>query len=316
VPRTAAHYESFFLKACHPDGGLAVWIRYTVHQRPNAAAKGFLWFTLFDATAGVAASKIEHPNPTALADTYVRIGDSSFGPGHVSGVAASPQLEASWDLRFEGDESPLWHLPRWAYKARLPKTKLLSPHPHVVFTGQIRAGGRSIEIEKWPGTVGHNWGSEHARRAIWIHGSNFKDHEDAWLDLALGRVRLGAMTTPWIANGELSLDGQRHRLGGIGRVRGTKVDEAVEECRFVLPGDDVRLTGSVEAPRRNFVAWIYAQPKWGERQTINCSIADLRLEVTRPQRAPLNLELSRGAAYELQMEERHPEIPVQPFPDG
>jgi hypothetical protein len=124
------------------------------------------------------------------------------------------------------------------------------------------------------------------------------------------------MTTPWIANGELSLDGQRHRLGGIGRVRGTKVDEAVEQCRFVLPGDDVRLTGSVEAPRRNFVAWIYAQPKWGERQTINCSIADLRLEVTRPQRAPLNLELSRGAAYELQMEERHPEIPVQPFPDG
>ena len=32
--------------------------------------------------------------------------------------------------------------------------------------------------------------------------------------------------------------------------------------------------------------------------------------------ASLTLELERGAAYELQSEERHPEIPVQPFPDG
>jgi hypothetical protein len=61
VPRSAGHYESFYVKACHPSGGLGVWIRYTVHKRPGAEAKGFVWFTLFDAEAGVIASKAEYP---------------------------------------------------------------------------------------------------------------------------------------------------------------------------------------------------------------------------------------------------------------
>ncbi len=47
----AGHYESFYLKLCHPVDPLGAWIRYTVHKRPGAAAKGSLWFTLFDRSA-------------------------------------------------------------------------------------------------------------------------------------------------------------------------------------------------------------------------------------------------------------------------
>jgi hypothetical protein len=259
---------------------------------------------------------VVHPDPAAPPDGYIRIGDSSFAPGRAFGTAASAQLDASWDLEFEASEPPLWHLPRWAYNAPLPRTKLLSPHPEAVFSGRIRAGERSIEVRGWPGTIGHNWGSEHAQRAIWIHGDNFKDQEAAWLDLSLGRVRLGPLTTPWIANGALSLNGPRHRLGGLGRLRSTAVDEAVEHCRFTVRGDGIAIGGTVGAARRDFVGWIYEQPKGGERRTINCSIADLRLEIHRRQHEPLRLEVAGGAAYELQMEERHPEIPVQPSSEG
>ena len=59
-----------------------------------------------------------------------------------------------------------------------------------------------------------------------------------------------------------------------------------------------------------------ADPKVGERQTINCSIADLRLDVSRPGAGAVALELTGAAAYELQMQERYPAIPVQPFADG
>jgi hypothetical protein len=202
------------------------------------------------------------------------------------------------------------------YRAALPRTKVLSPHPHVVFWGWVEAGGQRIDIEGWPGTVGHNWGAEHAKRAIWLHGSNFDGHRDGWLDVAIARVGVGPLTTPWVATGELCLDGRRHRLGGLGRVRSTRIEEAVERCRFRIPGRDVTVEGNVETPRDHFVGWIYAQPSGAERQTINCSIADLRLEVNRAGLAPVTLAVQGGAAYELQMDERYPPIPVQPFPDG
>jgi hypothetical protein len=292
-----------------------VWIRYTVHKRPKEPPKGFVWFTLFDAADGVRASKVEGPNPRARRDSYIQLGESTLGPGRAAGAAASPQLDASWELAFHGTAPPVCHLPRWAYNAPLPRTKLLSPHPAVTFSGWVRAGERIIKLEDWPGTVGHNWGSEHARRTIWIHGTGFAGHEDAWLDLAFARVKVGLVTTPWVGNGVLCLEGRRHRLGGLTRLHGTEVEETVERTVFTIPGDGLELTGSVGAQREDFVGWIYAQPRGGERQTINSSIADLRLAVIPAEAEPFTLEVAGGAAYELQMEERYDPIPVQPFPD-
>jgi hypothetical protein len=318
VAASAGHYESFYLKACHPEGGLGVWIRYTVHKRPDGEPKGFVWFTLFDRAGGIRASKAQFAHPRGDGRHYIAMQDDSvFSPGLVTGRAPSDQLDAAWALSFEGEEPAVWHLPsRWMYRAPLPRTKVLSPHPQVVFEGWIDAGGRRIDVAGWPGTIGHNWGSEHAKRAIWLHGANFAGAPDAWLDLVLARVAIGPLTTPWVANGELCLDGRRHRLGGLGRLRSTRIEESVERCDFRLAGEDVSVDGTAGARREDFVGWIYAQPSGAERQTINCSIADLRLEVTRPARAPATLVVEGGAAYELQMEERYPPIPVQPFPDG
>jgi hypothetical protein len=168
-------------------------------------------------------------------------------------------------------------------------------------------------VSGWPGTVGHNWGEEHPRRAIWLHGSNFEQGRGAWLDVAVARVALGPLTTPWIANGELSLDGRRHRLGGL---RPARIEAIAERCRFRIAGEQVVVEGTVAAPRESFVGWIYTQPSGDERQTINCSIADLRVEVSRPGVAPVILNVEGGAAYELQLDSRYPPIPVQPFADG
>lgn len=317
LPASAGHYESFFLKACHPRGGVGIWIRYTVLKRPHQAPKGFRWFTLFDATHGVNASKVEHAYVGGGGDHYIHIGDARFEPGRVYGSARSDRLDATWELSFEPGAEALWHLPRaWMYKGRIPRTKVLSPYPGVFFNGRVRAGPRTIDLDGWPGTVGHNWGSEHARRAIWLHGTNFGGYEDAWLDLAIGRVRLGPLTTPWIANGALCLEGRRYGVGGLGAARFTVIEAAPERCRFVIPGAEISIEGTVSAERSRFVSWIYAQPHGGERQTVNCSIADVHLDVFRPGGQPIALVVEGGGAYELQMAKRYPEIPVQPFPDG
>jgi hypothetical protein len=74
--------------------------------------------------------------------------------------------------------------------------------------------------------------------------------------------------------------------------------------------------GSVGAERKDFVGWVYADPDGSEHNTVNCSISDMTLSVSRPGERPLSLQLAGGAAYELGMRERDHGMPIQPFPDG
>src|ERR1700742_1020819 len=220
----AGHYESFYLKACDPAGGLGVWIRYTVHVRPGAEPTGSLWVTLF--SEGAEARKLTLPGPTVGAGEWIRIGDAVLRPDSATGAFE----DVSWDLRFSSPEPPLFHLPRdWMYRARLPRTKLLSPAPAAVFDGSVSVGDRVVPLEGWRGMVGHNWGVQHAERWIWLHGI---DPEVGWFDAAIARVKLGPVTTPWLASGAVSVGGERLPLGGPGRrSRGA---EAPTGCRFEL----------------------------------------------------------------------------------
>jgi hypothetical protein len=317
VPDVEGHYESFYLKASHPSDPLAVWIRYTVHKRPGARATGSLWFPLFDASAdGPRASKVTLPDPRVGEDEWIAVRESSFGPGEASGSARSGRCDASWSLRFRTAESPLLHLPyERLYRARLPRTKTLSPAPAARFDGQLSVDGRQIAVQGWPGVVGHNWGAEHAERWIWLHGLDFEGQTGGtWLDVAIGRVRIGPLPTPWIANGALSLEGRRFRLGGLGRR--VRVQAAAGRCNLALSGDGARLHGSVRAKPKDCVGWLYADPSGAEHHVVNCSIADMALTLELPAEAPLELRLSGGAAYELGRREADPAVETQPFPDG
>jgi hypothetical protein len=295
---------------------LGVWIRYTTHQPPGEPECGSLWFTLFGPEPS--AAKVT-PGPEALSrgdGAFIRIGDSSFADGRVTGSA----LEARWDLTFESGEPELRHLPReWMYRAPVPRTKLVSPFPAAHFSGEIEFGGRKVELNGWPGMVGHNWGAQHAERWVWLHGSNFEGRDDeTWVDVAIGRIKIGPWTTPWIANGVVSIAGERHRLGGIERARATQVDEHPDRCVFTLPGGDVTVSGEAGAPRERFVGWVYADPDGSAHNVVNCSIAEMKLTVARAgsPAPPLELRTATGAAYELGMRETTHGMPIQPFPDG
>jgi hypothetical protein len=312
VQAKAGHYESFYLKASDPAATRGVWIRYTVHKRPGAEPTGSLWVTVFGPD-GPRATKVTLPGPTAPPEGYIHIDRNRFAPGEVLGSVEG----ASWQLEFESGEDALFHLPRdWMYRAPVPRTKLLSPHPNARFSGHVEVGGERVELERWPGMVGHNWGAEHAERWIWLHGTGFDGAADAWLDVALGRIRLGPWTIPWIANGVLSLDGTRHRVGGIERVRSTEVRETPTGCEFRLPGKDLTVQGRVAAPKERFVGWVYADPDGGEHNTVNCSIAEMDLTLEREGSEPKRLRTDHGAAYELGMRERDHGMEIQPFPDG
>jgi hypothetical protein len=320
LDRGAGHYESFYVKACRPEGGLGVWIRHTVHKRPRAEPTASIWFTLFDAEAErplAAKSTVPATELSAGDGAYIRVDGAIVEPGRARGEIAVEGLEADWELEFADDAEPLRHLPYgWMYRAPLPRTKFLSPYPNATYGGRVTVDGREIEVRDWPGMIGHNWGTEHAERWTWIQGQRFEGHEDVYIDIAAGRIVLGPWTTPWVANGLLNLDGELLRLGGLDRVRSTEIEDAPTSCGFALTGRDVAVRGRVDAERKDFVAWRYADPDGGEHNTLNCSISDLELTVERPGRDPLVLETRGRAAYEIGMRETDHGVPLQPYADG
>jgi hypothetical protein len=313
-PHVAAkrgHYESFYLRACHPAEELGVWIRYTVHKRPGEQPNASVWFTLWDPAPH--AAKVTLDDLSVPDGGWIRVGESSFGPDGARGAA----LDASWDLSFEPAAPPFRHLPSgWMYRAPVPRTKTESPVPAARFSGTVTVDGRTVTVDGWPGMVGHNWGAEHAERWVWMHGIGFDGAAGDWFDAAIGRVKVGGKTTPWLGNGCLHVGGRSHRVGGIGAVRGTAVRESVERCEFVLPGDGLKVRGSVSAPPERLVGWVYADPSGGEHNTVNCSIASMELRVEHDGEPPVELRTASNAVYELGMRETDHGVALQPFPDG
>ena len=190
---------------------------------------------------------------------------------------------------------PLRHLP--VYNAPLPRTKLESPAPSARFSGTVQAGGTTLELDGWPGMIGHNWGSQHAERWLWLHGIGFEGAPDAWLDVAVGRVRLGPFTTPWIANGAICRDGRRRTLRGP-----AEVDARPGEATVTIRDTRIHVT----APLERTIAWVYADPPGGEHHSLNCSVAALEVD---------GLATAHGGVYELGIRERDHGVRLAQYPD-
>ncbi|MGC1852813.1 MAG: hypothetical protein WA687_10295 [Solirubrobacterales bacterium] len=320
VATKAGHYESFYIKACRPGGGQGIWIRHTVHKRPGAEPNASIWFVLFDREAeGPRATKVtvQAAELSTPDGSWIRVDGAEIGPGRAVGGVETDAVKASWELSFSGDAEPCKYLPSdRLYETRLPKTKFVAPFPNARFDGKLEVGGETIELSGWQGMIGHNWGSEHAERWVWLEGTGFEGSPDTYFDAGAARIKLGPWTTPWIPSGMLMLDGEQHRLGGFGQIRGATIEASPGVCSFVLPGKDVVVRGKVSAPKKDFVGWVYADPDGPEHNTINCSVSDLELTVERPAVSPLQLSLPAGAAYEFGMRETDHGIPVQPYPDG
>jgi hypothetical protein len=321
VAAKAGHYESFYLKACRPDGGLGIWIRHTVHKRPGEAASCAIWFVLFDSSAPAPRATKRQFGADELStspDTYIRVADASLTDGRAVGRVETPALAAKWDLTFADEHEPFHHLPRdFLYRSKLPKTKFLSPYPDAVFNGRLEVGEDRIDVEGWRGMIGHNWGAEHAERWVWIQGSGFEGRSpEDYFDMAVGRIRVAGRTSPWVGNAMLMLGGRAHRLGGFGHVPSTEVRESPTGASFELRGKGVKVSGDVRAAAKDFVAWIYADPVGPEHNTLNCSISDLDLDVEVDGAPAQRLSVKGAAAYEFGTRDTGHGIPLQPYPDG
>jgi hypothetical protein len=309
-------YESWFLSARDAEPGRpprALWIRHTRHRAAGAeTGSAALWCTVFDPSAG---------RPNAVKESVPEFpAAASAGVDAFRGEARARGRMAQWELTLASADAPLRHLrPGALYRLPLPKTKLEAPVPDGIARGRVVLDGAPVDVVGWRATVGHNWGREHAERWVWLHAAGFADEPDAWLELAIARVRVGGALTPWVANGAVSVGGQRFRLGGLGHIPGVRVAAAPGRLEAMVPGERLSIRVAVHADLDQTVGFKYAgvtgDPVRGEREVLHAGLAEVHLGIRRPGRSSAELATAAGGAYELGGREFTHGVALQPYPD-
>src|SRR5256885_11455992 len=94
VAAKAGNYESFYIKATRPGGGEGLWIRYTVHKRPDTDPTASLWLTYFDAEAAgpqAAKSTVDASALSTPEGAFIRIRSAPPHAGPASGAVHAPE---------------------------------------------------------------------------------------------------------------------------------------------------------------------------------------------------------------------------------
>ena len=306
------HYESVYCTLVHPREPEALWIRTTVQKRPGQAPTGALWVTWFSPN-GIRATKLSDL-PVSAGGLGLGCGSASQGPAGTRGSVESEQLCAQWDLAFAPRSPGLEHLrSALLYRAPLPRTKATSPVPELDVEGKLILDGAPVDLTGWTGMLGHNWGTEHAARWMWLRASGFGDDGTGWLDAVLGRVRVGPVLAPWTSFGALELDDNRHLLGGL-LSRGTSVDVSGHGATITLTGSGISVRVRADVSPATTVGWEYSDPAGHRHEVVNSSVADISLDVGRG-RSRAAFHPARRGVLEIGGDRRAVDVPLQPFPD-
>lgn len=301
----AGGYESWFVSARDPVSPRGLWIRHTRHRPRQGPESVALWCTVVDRDLG--------QQPAVVKQVFRAFPvDAVAGPGRFRGQAAMGACTARWDLAITGGQPPLRPLrPAALYRAPLPRTKLEARVPDGLVTGVLDVDGHGVEVSGWRGTVGHNWGSEHADCWVWLHAAGFGTAPEVWLELVLARIRVGPARSPWTAMGALSLGGERIPLGGLGRR--PRVAACPGRLTASVPSPAARLQLAVITADDDAVAVAYADPRGGTRAVRHAALAGVELTLARHGKREFTLSSNCGA-YEYGTSQGMPGIEQHPLP--
>ena len=298
------HYESWFLRANHPQRKQAFWIRYTIFSpkgRPEDAI-GELWAVYFDGESGqLCAAKSELPLKRcefAQSGLKVQIGEATLQPGQLQGAALAPH-KISWQLRYTGAGKPLLFLPENLYTAALPKAKAVTPGPFACFNGSLMVDGREIPIEDWVGSENHNWGSKHTDSYAWGQVAGFDNAPDTFLEVISARLKIGPVETPTLTIVVLRVGDEEYRLNALLRAFRAKGQWRYFDWAFEATQGDVRISGHFHAQAGDFVGLNYYNPPGGSHTCLNSKIAGCELTLERRGEATRLFRTVHRAAFEI-----------------
>lgn len=305
-PADGGHYESWFIRANHPERPLAFWVRYTIYAAagaPTEDAQGELWAVWFDgesrkASAAYSAMSIADCS-FAKEGLGLAIGSATLDDGSAQGTAHGLGHHIGWQLAMEGDSGPLLLFPERFYEASFPRAKTLVPRPLTRFTGRVEVDDASMEISDWLGSQNHNWGTAHTDRYAWAQVAGFDSDPDAFLECSSARVRVGPFLTPWLTLAVLRLGDEEFRFDRPLRSPFGHVRRRGDEWSFRTSNGRDRLSVTVTGAESSFVDLDYRNPPGGVKLCRNTKIAACELTLTRHNAESIRLATHNRAAFEI-----------------
>jgi hypothetical protein len=316
------HYESYFLRANHPERGVGFWIRYTIFAPKGQPyrAEAELWAAVFDDRPGRTAA-VYAAAPLAPASfgsdgesLNLRIGDAVLaddpvtGRGSLAGRVSSAGHEVRWDLTYEGSAEPVLLLAERLYRGRFPKAKVLVPVPMAVFAGRLVVDGEPVEVAGWTGSQNHNWGSQHTDEYAWGQVAGFDNAPGSFIECSTARVRVAGMRTPWLSPIVLRHEGRQYTLTGIAAARraagayqatGPEYTWTLRSAGAAGPDGEVTISAEFRAPAESFVTFAYRNPPGGSKKCLNTKIAQAAVTISAAGAKPVILRSANRAAFEI-----------------
>ena len=300
------HYESFFLRANHPERPLAFWIRYTIFS-PKAhpeKAQGELWAVFFNGETGRhSAVKRELPFRECLFDNakfHVRVGDAWLTSRGLYGAVYGEAHALSWDLSYEGKDKPLLLFPYKLYFTKIPAAKSLVPLPMARFRGKLQVDGETVDVADWIGSQNHNWGSRHTDLYAWGQVAGFDTHPESFLELATGRLRIGPFWSPAVTPIVLRHRGREYAANSLLQSVKAHGSFGYFSWEFSSKTPLFELSGTMTAAREDFVGLSYRNPPGSSKHCLNSKIASCSLRLTDLKEGTSDiLETRNRAAFEI-----------------
>ncbi len=319
APR-GGHVESYFLKLNDPSGSRALWLKATLLAQVGRPVVAESWAIAFDRIGGNRAAKeivplIKAPwaeQPEARFSDQrldLKVAGVRMKERSCVGRVTSGGVRISWDLSWIDHEAPLVPFPGDSfYSGPFPRSKLVSPSPDARFSGWYEVDGVRVEVDRWPGMQGHNWGASHTHRYAWVHGNLFDDPQFV-LEGFTGRVKIGPVVAP-----PITLICVRHR--GV-RYDWTRVIDwprahgefSPGRWSFAARSDLGEIEGEVVASPADIVGLVYENPAGDPAFCLNSKLARAEIRFAPRGRAPQRVT-SQAVALEIATTDPHHGIPI------
>lgn len=294
-------YESYFIRANHPNQKQAFWMRYTlfIPKEKHRVPMGELWAVYFDRT-NIIPYKEELPLHHCQFPSkhfYVQLGNNTLNSANAQG-----QIEdLSWDLHFTSQEKPLFLLPQMYYHLPFPKAKSIVSQPFAKFNGILNLGKQKIEIDNWIGSQNHNWGSEHTDTYAWGQVAGFDNSTTTFLELITAKVNIKGLSTPFLTLLVLRHRQKEYRLNQLSKAIFQEGSFDYFTWDFECEDATVLIKGRIEASASAFVGLRYYNPSGGDKNCLNSKVATCSLSITnKTQRGnPEALYTKHRCAFEI-----------------
>ena len=316
--------ESYFLRANDPNRPRAFWLKATVLAPLKGPAVAEVWFIWFD---GENNKTFAHRQTVPFDQAQfsevgggllINAGGNHFrlaANGKSTGSMLRNQVKATWDLTWQSSENSIadrlsifpWKVLR---TGPFPKSKLLTPYPSLLFSGQIIVDNELIEISKWPGMQGHNWGKEHAFEYAW--GQCLFPAETGKPDVMVegfsGRIKLGKTISPRMSALVVRAGNKTYQFNTIFDYWRQQAQVDSRRWTVKLQGKDGVASLTMDAGKMPLACLGYYNPDGHLSYCLNTKLAHVWLHVQPTDGPAFSRESAHGGALEFLRHEPDPSI--------